>query len=706
MENIALAGYVVCAIAYLVLGLLLATAWRGRQEGGLLLLAAVTSVFWAGMAAYQAVSGDWGAIVLMAAELIRDIAWLTFLFAVLFKGMGSERGEEKRPYFLRTLRALVVGLALGIATILGAAYFLGQVKLPTIIGFDLRVLATMMLALSGLVLVEQIFRNTPVSKRWAVKYLCLGLGAMFAYDFYLYANTLLVREMDESMWAVRGFIGAMVAPLIAVSAARNPQWSLDVFVSRAFVFHSSALFGAGVYLLAMAAGGYYIKLYGGDWGAAAQVIFFFGAGLVLVMLLFSGQMRARLRVFLSKHFFNYRYDYREEWLRFINTLSEAGLDAELRPRIISAIAQIVESGSGMLWSKGEDGEFRPVAGWNMPETVDYAPADNAALLAFLQMQNWVIDLTEVEVEKESYEGLEVPPWLQRLNDAWLVVPLFNMTSLVGFVVLGRPRARLQINWEVRDLLLTTGRQAASYLALLQTTESLVDARQFEAFNRLSAYVVHDLKNLVAQLSLVATNAAKHRENPAFLEDAFATVENAVSKMNRLLAQLRKGRVDNGKQKQVDLSALLGDVVRTHGEQKPSPQLQISCEQIPIVADADRLSAVLGHMIQNAQEATADDGEIRVRLRYDGNQALIEIEDTGCGMDAQFIRERLFRPFDTTKGNAGMGIGVYESREFIASLGGKMDVESEPGVGTLFKITLPMEATEQDGDVSTATTLVN
>jgi putative PEP-CTERM system histidine kinase len=361
----------------------------------------------------------------------------------------------------------------------------------------------------------------------------------------------------------------------------------------------------------------------------------------------------------------------------------------------------------MLWFRQEDGVFKPMAGWNMPDTVDYKVEDNESVVQFFQGNHWVIDLTEVEAEPESYEGLIIPPWLKQLSNAWLVVPLFNMSTLDGFVVLAKPRVRLQINWEVRDLLLTTGRQAASYLALLQTTESLMDARQFEAFNRLSAYVVHDLKNLVAQLSLVATNAAKHRDNPAFIEDAFATVENAVNKMNRLLVQLRKGRVDTGKQKQVNLSELLEDVVQAHGDQMPSPQLQSSCEHIPIVSDTDRLSAVLGHMIQNAQEATADDGEIRVRLRYLGNQALIEIEDTGCGMDAQFIRERLFRPFDTTKGNAGMGIGVYESREFIASLGGKMEVESKPGVGTLFKIYIPSEASEKDSDVLTeATTIVN
>ncbi|HEX21835.1 MAG TPA: PEP-CTERM system histidine kinase PrsK, partial [Chromatiales bacterium] len=459
-------------------------------------------------------------------------------------------------------------------------------------------------------------------------------------------------------------------------------------------------------LLVMAAGGYYIKLYGGDWGGAIQLIFFFGAGLLLLVLMFSGQMRARLRIFLSKHFFNYRYDYREEWLRLINTLSGADLDASLRPRVISAIAQIVESPAGMLWWRQDDQICRPVAGWNMGEEVDFQPEQNRSLEAFLAAQVWVIDLNEIDREPESYAGLELPAWLEQLPHAWLIVPLHSASELSGFVVLSSPRARMPINWEVRDLLITTGRQAASYLALLQANEALVDARQFEAFNRLSAYVVHDLKNLVAQLSLVVSNAAKHRDNPAFMEDAISTVENAVNKMNRLLAQLRKGRLEHSQKKYVELGRMLSDVAKVHANSRPAPQLHIKDAGINVIADADRLAAVIGHMVQNAQDATADDGIIDIELRREENSAVIEIRDTGSGMDTQFIRERLFRPFETTKGNAGMGIGVYESREFIHSQGGSLDVRSEPGKGSSFFVRLKIEeADPAQRDVSMQTTTV-
>jgi len=220
----------------------------------------------------------------------------------------------------------------------------------------------------------------------------------------------------------------------------------------------------------------------------------------------------------------------------------------------------------------------------------------------------------------------------------------------------------------------------------------VDARQFEAFNRLSAYVVHDLKNIVAQLSLIVINAKRHRENPVFVDDAFATVENTVGKMKRMLSQLRQGHMDSRDNSQIELNATLADVVKNHSNEHPVPEFISTENDMIIIANIDRFSVVIGHLIQNAQEATPDDGFVRLSACREGDHALLLIKDNGCGMDKLFLRERLFRPFDTTKGNAGMGIGVYESREFIHSLGGQLDVHSEVDEGTTFFIRLKLAST--------------
>jgi len=203
-------------------------------------------------------------------------------------------------------------------------------------------------------------------------------------------------------------------------------------------------------------------------------------------------------------------------------------------------------------------------------------------------------------------------------------------------------------------------------------------------------VVHDLKNLVAQLSLVVANARRHMHSPGFIEDAIETVDNASQKMNRLLAQLRKGRLGDGQARTVEVVGVLEGVVQARAVDRPVPRLEANGGELRVLADPDRLAAVIEHLVQNAQEATPDDGAVIVRASPRGDRAVIEVVDTGCGMDARFISERLFRPFDTTKGNAGMGVGVYESREFVVAAGGDMDVKSAPGEGTLFRVRLPLD----------------
>ena len=206
------------------------------------------------------------------------------------------------------------------------------------------------MAILGMILVEQVYRNTPVRQRWGIKFACLGIGGIFAYDFYFYSDALLLKQINPEIWAARGIINALVVPLIAVSAARNPDWSLGIAVSRRILFYSVALFGAAAYLLAMAAAGYYLRFFGGSWGTVMQVSFLFGAIVLLLAVLFSGTLRSWLRVFISKHFFSYNYDYREEWLRFTRTLAEG--EHGLEERVIQALAQLVESPAGGLDPKG------------------------------------------------------------------------------------------------------------------------------------------------------------------------------------------------------------------------------------------------------------------------------------------------------------------------------------------------------------------
>jgi len=683
MTGLGFASYATASAVYALLAILLCTSWRGRVQGGLLLLAVVVSLIWAVLAA---LSGSYDFISLkhlLAIEVLRNAAWTAFLWALL----SYTRSDQKKLILHLLVIAYLVLCAATLAAELVPA--VAQV-LNQLLAFDFRIFSHVLQAIVGLFLVEQVFRRTQLESRWAVKFLCVGLGGLFVYDFVLFAEAMLLGRIDTDLWEARGAINALVVPFIAVSAARNPQWSVDIFVSRQVVFHTTALLATGGYLLVMAMVGYYLRDFGGTWGKQGQIIFVTGALLSLVILMFSGRMRAHIKVFFNQNFFSYKYDYRKEWLDLNRALADAETTESLRDGSIKALSDIVESAGGALWVKRNDGCYCLAHERNtrVLQMDRLTPKDS--LIAFLQAQQWVVEVPEYNRVPELYGNLDLSDWCSAVEGLWLVVPLIQQGELFGFIVLVNPRVMRSINWEDHDLLKTVGQQLANYLALMEASESLAHARQFEAYNRLSAFVVHDLKNLVAQLSLVVSNAERHRDNPEFIDDAIDTMANSVDKMNRLLAQLRKGDVETVIEKKVSLQDALASVVEQQKNQRPIPDVIAIAEDIPLLVNRDKLVAILGHLVQNAQDATEDGGWLKINLYKTDNQAIIELEDNGRGMDAQFIRDRLFKPFDTTKGNAGMGIGVFEARQFVEQQGGRIEVQSQPDQGTKFTLKLPIE----------------
>ncbi len=686
LQNIGFIGYGVASLFFFFFTALLATGWRGRMQGGLLLALSLMVSLWALASALYAGFKSVPAELIWSLEALRLL--MILLFLIRLQEMQSE-GRSARLRLLSRSRYLAVALCLFLAlpfeNIDWPEVLSDHFQMP-----NFRLLVQVLLAVSGLALVEQVYRNTPWEYRWGIKYLCLGVGLLLAFDFYLFSDALLFNQLDVAIWQARGAVNALTVPLLAISAARNPQWSLDLFVSRKVVFHTTAIFASGTYLLVMALAGYYIRLYGGEWSRVLEIVFFAGAVIVLLVLLFSGQLRSRLKVFISKHFFNYKYDYREEWLRLISILSR--VDARpLTERVIYALGEVVDSPGGVLWLRedNEAGDYRQRALWNVPVGHLHEDLNMQAVAAYLGDTQWIIDLGEYTEDPEFYDGLDLPEALLEENRFWLIVPLFHGDDLLGFVLLSKARAPQKPDWESLDLLKTAGRQAASYLALEEAARALAEARQFEGFNRLSAFVVHDLKNLIAQLSLLVKNAERHKSNPEFIDDMILTIENSVGKMSRLMAQLR-GAMPRNRSDRIGLCELLAEVVRDRETQLPKPRfLEKPGEEIYLFADRDRLGSVIGHVVHNAQDATGAKGRVDMRLKDLGGEAHVVVEDDGVGMDDDFIRNRLFKPFDSTKGLTGMGVGAYECREFVTSLGGRVEVSSSPGEGTSFVIILPL-----------------
>lgn len=682
-------GYWLAALGFLALAVLSLVLWRSRALARWVALGAAASAVWA---LIQAQGPELTGVALpYLAELIRYAGWLGVLLVIL-----------GQPYLVNAPAARpalkVIGVVLGLGMIaMVLAALVHTLPLPDFMaGLEIlrHPLPYLFMAVIGAMLIEQLYRNTHPDRRWAIKPLAIGLAAVFVYDIYLYADATLFGALHSPVWDARGIVNLLVVPLLALSAARSGAVSQPITVSRQLLFHSVVLGGTGIYLLLMAAAGYYIRYVGGTWGGVLQTAFLFGALLLLLAFLFSGAARARLKVMLSKHLLRYRYDYRAEWLRFIDTLSATDVEQPLRQRAIIALAAIMDSPRGILFSRGEDGRFRLVESWNFGEPDPVVEEANGPLADFLGRTEWVIDLAEYRDDPDRYDGLALPEWLQAFDRAWLIVPMTQLQGLQGFVVLGKPRAPRQLNWEDHDLLKTAGRQLASYIGLLDATDALMDSRQFDAYNRLSAYVVHDLKNVSAQLGLVVDNAQRHADNPEFVADAMQTVASARARMDRILAHLRKGGADAPQQgERFALHEALEEVVRRCASAAPVPVLAQSPQGCVLKGGREMFVTAVEHLVQNAQEATSEDGSVTLCAAPEGDGALLTIEDNGKGMDAAFLRDRLFRPFETTKGNAGMGIGVFEAREVARNMGGDLSASSRPGEGTCFSMRLPAEFDE-------------
>jgi len=681
--NFGLYSYSVIGAIFSLLSFLLVTRWKGRLNSTLFFIFCFASAIWAFTTAYAAQDEHFITLAVILTEFCRDLIWAIFLIQLIVLLNPDIQKSNLFQLARKLAYAIPVFLILLIVILKIANIAISG------LGYELRILGQILVAVVGLSLIEQVFRNTGEEHRWAMKFFCLGVGTFYAFDFYLYSDALLFKQMDYALWLARPWVYGIALILIFIALGRNPVVQSNISVSRGVVFYTSVVILTAIYLLIMSAGGFYLQQFGGDWGKIAAVSFLFAGLLFLLILIFSGHARARIHVFIDKHFLDFKYDYREQWLGLIRELSTDNKTKKIEERALHAIIEMMDSSGGSLWVRKNQRQYSAIAQIGMDDISTVVEDTGGSLANYLESWQWVVNLQEYQSEPELYQDLLVPDWLQEEKNAWLVVPLMLQAKLYGFIVVLRPRTEKQFNWEDIDLLKTAGRQVAIHLAQQRSALALVQARQFEAFNRFSAYVVHDLKNLVSQLALVVKNAEKHKHNPAFMDDAISTVDNAVDRMNRLLAQLRAGAVDKTISDPVNLYDVLNSVVDEKSHDLPKPIFSCTKKNVFIRADETRLISVIGHIVQNAQDATTDDGEIHIALQQINDNALITVSDTGCGMDQNFIVERLFKPFDTTKGLTGMGIGAHESRAFIEELGGSLNVKSEVDKGSIFSIELPL-----------------
>jgi putative PEP-CTERM system histidine kinase len=659
----------VAAFGSLLVWRLGAGAPNGNQR--LLLAACAVTACWAWISGLHP-----GSQLAVHAETARNLLWISLLYTL------SARGDE-RQHGVRLVYAAVAAV-IGFQFVADALLVISASEAVQQTGQLLRITA----AAGGLVLVHNLYGQAAPDSRTSIRLTMLGLALMWCYDLNLYTLAYLGAELSAALLEWRGLAVAITAPLFALGARRDQ--GRRVHLSRAATFQSLSLLAICGYFAVMAVLATASRGSGLNLSGSILIALLAAITVAAMVLVPSARARGWAKVMLSKHLFEHRYDYRSEWLRFTDTLGGAGEDApRMGERIVKALADIVDAPGGLLLT-AENGALAGTSSWHWhgvspPLTASEATAqfwnrvqDSGRIIEFDALRGgWA---------KASERALGVPSWMIDDPGTWVGVPLIHHSKLVGIVLLSMPDYRRALDWEDFDLLRTAGRQAASSLAEAHGQEALSTAQRFEEFNRRFAFILHDVKNLVSQLSLLTRNAERHADNAEFRADMIATLKGSVSKMNDLLARLSPAASQR----------LL------HAEPQPIGPLLISAiaakrrsHDIRLLGDtslwanvdAPSLEQAVAHLLQNAVEASPAREPVTVRIAQQPEGVEIVISDKGCGMDGDFIRNRLFKPFASTK-SSGFGIGTFEARSLIAAMNGRIGVDSRPGQGTSFTILLP------------------
>jgi putative PEP-CTERM system histidine kinase len=619
-------------------------------------------------------------LVERVAEGLRNIAWLAFMYALERRDRAAMEERARgvtAVYGVAVLLVLVgIGLAIASAAIVDPA--------APASADSARLLMHMMVAVSALVLVHHLYGAVAPDARSGIRLVIVALATMWGLDLALYSTAYLTGQWPDWLLITRGLVLVLLAPVFALAVQRNGDWQLQL--SRTVAWQTISLAALLLYFGVMVLATSAIAAIGGANVRVAQTAFVFGSTTALLTLLSSPWLKAWAKVQLAKHLFQHRYDYRAEWQRFTDTLGKPGDDAlPLDTRIVKAIADLTDSPAGLLLMPDEAGLSVSVS-WNWASDEWPGMSGDAALATHLADTARIIELDAIRADRAFADDLSAAPeWMLALPNAWALVPLHHFDRLAGVILLARPPVDRALDWEDFDLLRLAGRQAASYLAEARSQSALADAQRFDEFNRRFAFIMHDIKNLVSQLTLTARNAERHADNPAFRADMIVTLRESAGRMNELLARLSQHHGgESGAIVPVALVALLQRIAARHRAQHPV--MTVAPRETFAMADPARLEQVLAHLVQNAIEASPPAEPVTLALSGKDGAATIDVIDRGCGMTPAFVRDQLFKPFVSTKAG-GFGIGAFEARQLAAAMGGTVEVTSREGEGTRFRVTL-------------------
>jgi len=542
---------------------------------------------------------------------------------------------------------------------------------------------------------EQTYRSAVGTMRWRIKFVVLGLGVIFGAHLYVCSQALLYSLYDVRWSEIESTALLIGCVLLVVANVRTGFAEIDVYPSRAVLRSSLTVLVAGGYLFVVGVLANIVKRFGGAEGFQLQ------AGIVLLgmaglaVLLLSDRLRQRIHAFVSRHFSRAQHDSVRIWTEFSRRLANVKDQAGLCAGSARLISETFEVLSVTIWLLDEQKELLFVGASTAPQPVEATGGNTLAAAS-----NIVAAGLRMRVSPFDLEGVD-EPWteeLRQLNptkfpnggNRWCV-PLRAGEKSLGALVLADRVNGAGYTLEELQLLQCIADQITSVLLNLRLANEVARAREMEAFRTMSAFFVHDLKNTAASLNLMLQNLPAHFDDPAFRQDALRGIGNTARRIDEMIGRLSALRQrPDFHPVEADLNQLVSEVLdRLNG----MPQVKLTRELQPLPAvwiDREQIQSVVNNLVLNARDALGTEGRIHVRTEKIGDSAVLVVTDNGCGMSREFLKDSLFRPFQSTK-KKGLGIGMFQSRMVVEGHGGSIRVESEAGKGSTFRVSLPAKA---------------
>lgn len=541
---------------------------------------------------------------------------------------------------------------------------------------------------------ERTFRAAVGTMRWRIKFMIIGLGVLFIVRAYTSTEMLLFHAVDLGMQTVD--VGGLLVAcgLIFRSLRREGHFEIDVYPSHALLKNSLTVLLAGIYLVVIGVFAKLVTWLGGAEGFTLATFLVLAALVVLAVGLMSDRLRLQTSRFVSRHFQRPMFDYRTVWRKFTEATASCVNQTELCQASVKSVTDIFQSLSVTIWLVDEKKErFCFAASTFLNEakanTLVPNPVETAAAIQFLQShpepvdidrasENWAAALRHCHPDEFHKGGNRVG------------VPMIVGNEFLGVMILGDRVGGAPFTWQDFDLLKCIGDQIAAGLLNTRLSQKLLQAKELEAFQTMSAFFVHDMKNTANTLNLMLQNLPVHFDNPAFRADALRGVGKTVERINRLIGRLGSIRHElQIKPTPADLNQVIAKALEGW-EEVAGLQLQKEFGALPKFSfDAEQILKVATNLIFNAREAVTQNGHVRIRTELHDGQAILTVTDNGCGMSEEFMQRQLFRAFQTTKKN-GLGIGMFQSKMIVEAHQGRLEVQSQPGRGTTFRVILPIK----------------